>query len=38
MEHREKGAGRPTKKERRVIENFKDEYFFEEEDLKGGKQ
>ncbi len=25
-EFREKGAGRPTKKERRAIENFKDQY------------
>lgn len=37
VEQREKGAGRPTKKERRVIENFKEEYFIEEEDIKGGK-
>lgn len=37
MEHREKGAGRPTKKERRVIENFKDEYLFEEKDMEGEK-
>jgi len=37
VEQREKGAGRPTKKERRVIENFKEEYFIEEEDMEGGK-
>lgn len=30
-EYRQKGAGRPTKKERRNIENFKEDYFIEEE-------
>lgn len=36
-EFREKGLGRPTKKERRVIENFKEDFFLEEKNLEGGK-